>query len=213
MTSTKSRRLPRAVREQQMLDAAVAVFAEHGYHAASMDEIAERAGISKPMVYAYLGTKEELFAACIRRESELLMTAVAERIVGEMSADERLWQGLRAFLTFVAKHRDGWIVLYRQARSQGIPFAEQVASSRARMVQAVAALLGGAAQAERIEPSRGDVAAMATALVGAGEALADWIADHPDADPEAAAARLMNLVWLGFGTLLTGAQWTPPPHA
>src|SRR5204862_679616 len=57
----KVRRLPRSVREQQMLDAAVAVFSAAGYHAASMDEISGRAGISKPMVYAYLGTKEELF--------------------------------------------------------------------------------------------------------------------------------------------------------
>ncbi|MBG6141721.1 TetR/AcrR family transcriptional regulator [Longispora fulva] len=210
MTTTKSRRLPRAVRERQMLDAAVAVFAEHGYHAASMDEIAERAGISKPMVYAYLGTKEELFVACINRESELLMTAVAEEIVGEMEPDERLWRGLRAFLGFVAAHRDAWIVLYRQARSQGVPFASEVEASRTRVVDAVAALLGGAAERMEPGPVKGDLAAMATALVGAGEALADWIADHPDADPEAAAARLMNLVWLGFGTLLTGARWTPP---
>jgi AcrR family transcriptional regulator len=52
------KRLPRAVREQQMLDAAVKVFSRRGFHAASMDEIAEDADISKPMVYAYLGTKE-----------------------------------------------------------------------------------------------------------------------------------------------------------
>ncbi|MFD6734770.1 TetR/AcrR family transcriptional regulator, partial [Micromonospora aurantiaca] len=61
MSSTPTfKRLPRAVREQQMLDAAVKVFSRRGFHAASMDEIADDAGISKPMVYAYLGTKEEL---------------------------------------------------------------------------------------------------------------------------------------------------------
>jgi AcrR family transcriptional regulator len=193
-----------------MLDAAVAVFAQQGYHPASMDEIAERAGISKPMVYAYLGTKEELFVACIRRESELLMTVVAEQIVGDMLPDERLWRGLRAVLRFVSAHREAWIVLYRQARSQGSPFAEEVAQGRAQMVQAVGALLSRAAGDIQPGPSRGDLAAMAMALVGAGESLADWIADHPDADPEAAAARLMNLVWVGFGALFTGVRWTPP---
>jgi AcrR family transcriptional regulator len=58
----RSRRLPREVRERQILDAAVEVFSTHGYHAASMDEIAETAGVSKPMVYTYLGAKEDLFA-------------------------------------------------------------------------------------------------------------------------------------------------------
>ena len=56
-------RVPRTIRVEQMLDAAVGVFSTAGYHSASMDDIAERAGISKPMVYAYLGTKEELFIA------------------------------------------------------------------------------------------------------------------------------------------------------
>jgi AcrR family transcriptional regulator len=59
----KSARVPRALREQQMLDAAVKVFSRRGFHAANMDEIAERSGVSKPMVYAYHGTKEELFVA------------------------------------------------------------------------------------------------------------------------------------------------------
>ena len=71
------KRLPRAVREQQMLDAAVKVFSRRGFHAASMDEIAEDAGISKPMVYAYLGTKEELFVACLHREGTRLIEAIA----------------------------------------------------------------------------------------------------------------------------------------
>ena len=59
-----------------MLDAAVRVFSQRGYHAASVDEIAETAGISKPMVYAYLGTKEELFTACLHREGIRLIEAL-----------------------------------------------------------------------------------------------------------------------------------------
>ncbi len=68
MSTASIKRLPRAVREQQMLDAAVKVFARRGFHAASMDEIAEVAGISKPMVYAYLGTKDDSsWPACAAR--------------------------------------------------------------------------------------------------------------------------------------------------
>src|SRR5512144_1650423 len=91
------KRLPRAVREQQMLDAAVKIFARRGFHAASMDEIAELAGVSKPMVYAYLGAKDELFLACLRREATLLLEAVASGVEPSARPDQQLWNGLRAF--------------------------------------------------------------------------------------------------------------------
>ena len=123
------KRLPRAVREQQMLDAAVKVFSRRGFHAASMDEIAEDAGISKPMVYAYLGTKEELFVACLHREGTRMMEAIAGAAAPDLPADERLWRGLRAFFGFVGAHRDGWAVLYRQARGEQ-PFAGELATMR-----------------------------------------------------------------------------------
>jgi len=63
-----TKRLPRAVREQQMLDAAVQMFSVNGYHETSMDAIAAEAEISKPMLYLYYGSKEELFGACLDRE-------------------------------------------------------------------------------------------------------------------------------------------------
>jgi AcrR family transcriptional regulator len=63
-----TKRLPRAVREQQMLDAAVQMFSVNGYHETSMDAIAAQAEISKPMLYLYYGSKEELFGACLDRE-------------------------------------------------------------------------------------------------------------------------------------------------
>lgn len=80
MGAVKSKRVPRAVREQQMLDAAVLTFARRGYRAASMDEIAEVAGVSKPLVYLYLNSKEELFSAVIRRERAALVAAVTAAV-------------------------------------------------------------------------------------------------------------------------------------
>src|SRR3954452_15055037 len=173
------KRLPRVVREQQMLDAAVKVFARRGFHAASMDEIAEVAGISKPMVYAYLGPKEELFLACLQREATRLMEAVAAGVRPTARPDEQLWNGLRAFFAFVGAHRDGWRVLYRQARGEP-HFAGELAGMRARIVEVVAGLLEGACAAAEVPvPGRpGDFVAMAYAYVGAAESLADWLADH-----------------------------------
>lgn len=72
-----TKRLPRAVREQQMLDAAVDVFSDRGFHETSMDAIAAKAAISKPMLYLYYGSKDELFAACIQREGLRFVEALA----------------------------------------------------------------------------------------------------------------------------------------
>ena len=65
-----------------MIDAAVAVFSAHGFQNASMDEISARAGISKPMVYAYFGSKDELFVACLHREGTRVMEAVIRVVHG-----------------------------------------------------------------------------------------------------------------------------------
>ncbi|GIM83602.1 TetR/AcrR family transcriptional regulator [Salinispora arenicola] len=203
------RRLPRAVREQQMLDAAVKVFSRRGYHAASMDEIADDAGISKPMVYAYLGTKEELFIACLHREGTRMMQAIAGAVAPDLSADERLWRSLRAFLGFVGAHRDGWAVLYRQARGEQ-PFAGEIAAMRSRMVEIVAGMLAHTLRAECREVAETELEVVAYALVGATESVADWLVDHPEADPEQTATRVMNVAWVGAAQLLAGTSWHPP---
>ncbi|MFJ8578953.1 TetR/AcrR family transcriptional regulator [Micromonospora sp. NPDC093277] len=200
------KRLPRAVREQQMLDAAVRVFSRRGFHAASMDEIADDAGISKPMVYAYLGTKEELFIACLHREGTRMTAAIAGAAAPDLPADERLWRGLRAFFGFVGGHRDGWAVLYRQARGSQ-PFAAELAAMRNRLVEVVAGMLDHALRARGREVHATDLEVVAYALVGASESLADWLADHPEADPERTAGRMMNIAWLGADQLLRGASW------
>ena len=203
------KRLPRAVREQQMLDAAVKVFSRRGFHAASMDEIADDAGISKPMVYAYLGTKEELFIACLHRESTRMMEAIAGAAAPDLPADERLWRGLRAFFGFVGAHRDGWAVLYRQARGSQ-PFAAELAAMRGRLVEVVAGMLDHALRASGREIGATDLEVVAYGLVGASESLADWLADHPEADAGKTATRMMNVAWLGADQLLRGVTWHPP---
>lgn len=247
-----------------MLDAAVKVFSRRGYHAASMDEIAEDAGISKPMVYAYLGSKEQLFIACLHREGNRLLEAIVEaagadqgepaqggpapdravpdkavqagedgrgRQVPDPSLEKRLWRGLRAFFGFVGAHRDGWAMLYRQARGEP-PFAGELAGMRARMVQAIAGLLGWALSTDRNGqardphgpahdhdglvrnrhgqehrdarhgPDETELEVFAYALVGAAESLADWLVDHPEADPDRLADRVMDVLWRGTGRFL-----------
>lgn len=187
-----------------MLDAAVEVFSLRGFHLASMDEIAEAAGVSKPMIYAYLGSKDDLFGACIRREAGRLMERIATAVPAASTADERVYRGLLAFFEFVTDHRDGWIVLYRQARVQGA-FAGQITAAREQIIVAVAVLLAGSGD----DTARAKATPTAYALVGAAEALSDWGVEHPEQTPERLARRLMDLVWTGLGGLFRGERWEP----
>ncbi|SED79961.1 DNA-binding transcriptional regulator, AcrR family [Streptomyces sp. 3213] len=214
MGAVKTKRMPRAVREQQMLDAAVRTFGQRGYMAASMDEIAELAGVSKPLVYLYLNSKEDLFTACIRREGQALTEAVRAGVDTRSPADRQLWDGLRAFFTHTARHPDGWSVLHLQARTHGEPFAAEVAALRAELVAFVTELIAVTArEAHRDRDpdlAEREVAGLAEALVGAAESLAAWSNATPGVTAKQTAATLMNFAWAGLGNLMEGRPWSPP---
>lgn len=197
-----------------MLDAAVEIFSERGFHGASMDDIADRAGVSKPLLYLYLGSKEETFSACVARETDQLVEALGAAI-GDDPADQkdpahRLWQGLTAFFTFVAEHRSGWVVLYQQARSHNEAVAEQLARVREGIISAVTDLvLDAMTPGEECDARRREASAIAYALVGAADALAEWAITVPDESPRTTARRLMNIVWIGLERGGAGERFKP----
>ncbi|MFJ8345647.1 TetR/AcrR family transcriptional regulator [Streptomyces sp. NPDC094153] len=212
MGAVRTGRMPRAVRERQMLDAAVQIFGRRGYTAASMDEIAELAGVSKPLVYLYLNSKEDLFTACIRREAAALTEAVRDGVRPGLPADRQLYEGLRAFFTHTARHPEGWTVLHVQARTQGEPFAAEIAVMRTDIVAFVTELILVDAREAHQDPAlpEREVAGLAEALVGAAESLASWANATPGVTPRQAAATLMNFAWAGLGDLMENRPWSPP---
>lgn len=188
-----TKRLPRAVREQQMLDAAVEIFSHHGFHDTSMDAIAAEAKISKPMLYLYYGSKDELFAACISREGQRFVDAITPAADPKLTPHEQVRVALVSFLNFVDKNRRSWQVLYRQAIGQP-SFAMQVASSRDRLIELTAKLLESSTR--NPEPGT-NFTIMAVALIGAGEAVADRLAGG-EIGADEAADLLENLAWRGL---------------
>lgn len=154
-----------------------------------MDEIADRAGVSKPMLYTYFGSKQGLYLAYIDRAGGELL----ERLVGAAPADDSSTAGLRAriseFLAFVEEHGDGWKVLFRELASSR-PFAERVAGLRSRIVEAVGRMIGSAGLA--YPPPASD--AIAHAIVGAGESLANWWLDHPEIPRDQVAGWYLSVV-------------------
>ncbi len=188
-----TKRLPRAVREQQMLDAAVQVFSVNGFHETSMDAIAAEAQISKPMLYLYYGSKEDLFVACLNRELARFIEAVRADINPKLSPKELLRTTILSFLHYIDANRASWIVLYQQASSTAA-FAQQLRDGRERIIDLVARLLR--AGTRNPEPGT-DFHMMAVALVGAGEAVAARVSNG-DADVNDAAELMINLGWRGL---------------
>jgi AcrR family transcriptional regulator len=188
-----TKRLPRAVREQQMLDAAVQMFSVNGYHETSMDAIASKAEISKPMLYLYYGSKEELFGACLHRELTRFIDGVREDIDFEQSPKDLLRNTIVSFLHYIDANRASWIVMYTQATSSQA-FAHTVREGRERIIDLVARLLR--AGTRHPEPNT-DFEMMAVALVGAGEAVASRLSTG-DTDVDEACELMINLFWRGL---------------
>ena len=193
MTTGGTKRLPRAVREQQMLDAAVQMFSVNGYHETSMDAIAAQAQISKPMLYLYYGSKEELFGACLSRELSRFIDTVRADIDLKCGARELLRRTIISVLQYIDANRASWIVLYTQATSSQA-FAHTVREGRERVIDLVARLLETGTR--NPEPDS-DFHMIAVALVGAGEAVAARVSAG-DADVDEASELLINLFWRGL---------------
>ena len=190
--------MPRSAREQLILRVAGQVFAEGGYERASMDRIAGLAGVSKPMLYAYFGSKEGLYVAYIERTGgELVQRLVnADRTDG---ATGRLRAVINEFLTFVNEHSDGWTVLFRELNTRR-PLAEQVAQLRAQVVDEVRRMLEAEGEATwaGLKPPASE--GVAEAIVGAGEALANWWLKKPEVAREDVADWYVGLARAAIST-------------
>jgi AcrR family transcriptional regulator len=195
-----------------MLQAAAEVFGERGYHGASMDEIARRAGITKPMLYSYFKSKEGLFAACGEAAAELLKEQVREAASRrDLPPDQRLWQGLIGVFTFIGENRELWFAFIPPAGAATPGQVEEVAARGREAVNALMEeLLEASAIAEGVAPEAAvQVAPLAHALTASVLAIAEWWHRHPDEPAELQALRVMNFAWKGFEQLLKGQIWLP----
>src|SRR3569623_920302 len=94
-------RLPRSARRKQLLAAAEQIFVAQGYHAAAMDDIAERAGVSKPVLYQHFPGKLELYLALLDTQTEALGQAVIDALAGTTDNQQRIHGVLSAYFEFV----------------------------------------------------------------------------------------------------------------
>lgn len=144
-----------------MLRAAGEAFATQGFHASSMDEIARAAGITKPMLYRYFGSKEDLYAAYLRMTGQELIDRVRALDTRGQSPEARLRAGMRAFFAYVQEHHAGWTVLHGETTTPtDAHIAQEITGLRTRVIAMLSTLF--------------DDEAFAHAIAGAAESLATW---------------------------------------
>jgi AcrR family transcriptional regulator len=186
-------RLPRAERERQAVRVAHAMFAQRGYAAVTMDEVAEALGVTKPILYRYFGNKDGLYLACLDRAGAGLLTAVA--VAGRQAGRDRrdaLRAGVAAFFAFLDEDRDAWRVLFDDSRPPGGPASDRVRHYRERLRELAAAAL----------PAEGPAGeALSAALLAAAEATGRWWLEHGSASMTAAQTADLLIAALEPGLL------------
>lgn len=201
-------RVPRAVRAEQLLDLAERLFAERGFHGASMDELARRAGVSKPVIYDHFGSKEQLFAMCVRRTGEVLADRVARAVREDSDPRARLRAGSIAYFRFLEEQFQAWAVLFadevRDAR-----FAAEASRIRCRQSGLMISLMAESAGTPPGHKGRARLEAMTLAIAGAYESLSLWWHEHPEVSPEELADWLLDLIWPGLEQLIAQLAASP----
>ena len=185
-----TKKMPRAEREAQLLDLGERAFAELGFHSASMDDIAAAAGVTKPLIYAYFGSKEGFFIAGIRRAYEGCVERVEQAAEGVDDPAEMLTGVIHAVFGWVEDYRSLWSYVFG-AQALGGRFAEEGARDTADMVSVIARILeqfvADPEVVAEIEP-------LAEASVAVTTAMADRWIRHPEEPRALQEARVVRIL-------------------
>jgi len=190
-------RVPRHVREQQLLDVAEEQFAEHGYGGASIEVIARLAGVTRPIIYDHFGDKEGVYIACLRRARGELERMILDATAKARSPREMVELGTSAYFEFVERRGQRWAVLFGGVELAG-PGAEEVAQLRFATVARIGELIAV------IAPSADSatVEAFAHAVSGSSEQIAKWWRANPQFTREQVVAQQVAFAWNGLSELL-----------
>ncbi len=203
------RRLPREEREAQILDVAHALFAERGYVAVTMDDVAARVGVTKPLLYNYWGNKERLYLACLERDADRLLATVRDAVAANPHPAAALETGVRAFFGFIGDDRGKFRVIFDETAPAVGEVAAGIAQYRQRITDTIAALLLAEFPEHARVKVRDDVEGLSHALLGAAEALGRWwVRSTTNLDAEQTAELLITTVLPGLRARSNPSQET-----
>jgi AcrR family transcriptional regulator len=184
-------------RREQLLDVARALFAERGFDAASVEEIAHRANVSKPVVYEHFGGKEGIYAVVVDREMSALLARMIAALDGEAHPRALLERAAGALLDYVDSSADGFRIMVRDS-----PVATSTgtfASLLSDIASQVEHILAVQFDSRGYDPKL--AALYSQALVGMVALTGQWWLEARKPEKDEVAAHLVNLAWKGLSHL------------
>jgi AcrR family transcriptional regulator len=186
-------RLSASERRQQLLEVAGEMFAEHGYHGASMEQLADAAGVSKPVLYQHFSSKQDLYLAVVRDAVTEMEAVVRKALEGTEDNRARIHSSIAAYFDFVQTRR--FQLLFGSGELADAAVREEVDGAERRIAAAIGTLI--ASDAGLSGPA---ARYLASAVRGLAMEGARWWVEHPGVDRDEAVDLLARLVWRGLGS-------------
>lgn len=189
----RSQRLPRSARRAQLLTAAQEAFVASGYHSAAMDDIAERAGVSKPVLYQHFPGKFELYLALLDETGLQLEATVRQALATPTDNKQRVYATVHAFFEFVAREASPYRLLFESDLTNDRNVSARIDGILGRCAEAFSDAISA-----DTAMSRRDAIVLGTALTGMAQVAArSWVMGD-STDLEAAAHLVSRLAWRGI---------------
>jgi AcrR family transcriptional regulator len=202
------KRLSAEDRRSAILDAALEVFARRGFNGASIDEIAQAAGISKALIYEHFPSKRDLHASLLERHTQEIFVRVAQTADTDDPGEVRLRNGVDAFLDWVETHPKAFRLLFRDTFE--VEVADVLNRLQNQATGAIAALLAAepakVPRSERPADFALGLEAMAQQLSGGVQSLAIWWQQHPEVERAWLVDRVMEYAWIGLERVRGGER-------
>jgi AcrR family transcriptional regulator len=208
--SPPRKRLTSTARREVIEAAASDVFAERGYHGATMDEIARRSGVTPPVLYDHFESKPALHRRLLERTRDELLAMWRENLGGGSTLEEQIARAFDAWARYVQAHPYAPRMFFRE--TTGIPQVRAMHGEIAADANdALAGILGGLPGSTDLQTHDAPlVLVMASEVIRGGlTELAIWWSEHPDVPREQIVATAMNTVWIGFERVSGGETWRP----
>ncbi|MBJ7426623.1 MAG: TetR/AcrR family transcriptional regulator [Ilumatobacteraceae bacterium] len=187
-----SLRMPAAERREQLLSVALDVFAGEGYHQTSMNQIAEAAGITKPVLYQHFASKRELYLALIEEAGGRLLHIITAPSITETSGRRRVELGFLAYFQWVYDDHDSFQLLFGGGSRRDAEFSEAAGKFQSLVADAIEPLITADIDTEHRRT-------LAHAIVGLAEGVSRrLIRLGNDFDPELIARQVSELAWAGL---------------
>jgi AcrR family transcriptional regulator len=187
-----SSRLPAAARREQLLSVALGVFASEGFHGASMNDIADAAGVTKPVLYQHFESKHDLYLALIEDTGDRLSTLIEAATIDADGPRDQVTRGFLAYFRWVAADSDSFRLLFSGGARVGDEFIEAVQRIEQRITDSIAPLI-------RADIDVDHQRIVAHGIVGLAESISRRLIEQGRPfEPDVVAAQVAELVWAGL---------------